>query len=634
MKPITIARSLFVILLICLVFQSGNKCLAQKLTVDPNLAPKKQISEDPFESDKRLDQKVLYKANCKAVRDILADLEKMTEVKLHAGYNLKDWQVRDRRMNIFAADVSLRDLMRSISRVMKFKWSVGSDKELKTYRLVMDRRYLLEVQKLLKDQEEVFRQQMAERREDVISRYVDADKLSQEDIAQIRESDPQLYYDVIIGMAAPLARFLREIPQFKTTLLNGGRSVLLASDLPQSARESLKDLIKAYHTSQQTRVKIGEYPSAEAAPSDIDSLIDHLKIDVQTYDKVEDNPELSLYLASIIVITNEDGKNRMSDYNYCMGLVIPDNDAEIQRQDASVKIKAIEENQSMWNFVSQQTLQDWQNSWTKLRRSFPGEPAPERADDPSLDARVKVITDKKQLADIEQVLSESTKYSVVADSFYLKDTVESIPKEEMALRNVLDWIEEHYQYNWDKHGAAIELRDKQWFRKRSLQLPDEWLDRWRKELVDTHTITIEGISQLANISPEQLLANIHNDEILKIIDVSFIAKNRDILKAYAVLTPSERSQAFAKEGLSLRDLNQEQKMSVLYPMSEWFKKGRSTFTGEGKTLFIKSTKKGNVIEYAFSAVADDPSLETLDWQFTTPEYNKSVKANSSKQTKQ
>lgn len=626
MKPSTFTRSLFALLFTSFMIVSGSKCPAQKTIIDPNTLPRKQVIDDPFELDKRLNQKVSYSAKNKAVRDILADLENMSEIKFYAGYNRKDWQVRDRRMNIFVKDVSLRDLMRSISRVMKFKWSVSSDKELQTYRLIMDRRYLLEVQKLLKEQEEAYRQYMAERRQDVISGYVDADKLSQENLAQIKESDPQLYYDVISGLAAPLARFMREVPQVKTTLLDGGKSVLLASDLPQSARESLKNLIEGYHAKWQMNVKIGSDSSdysAYATPSNLEDIIDHLKIDVQTNDKAEYDPDMSLYLGTIIAITNEEDKYWMSDFQYCMAIPIFDNDAEVQRKMASAEIKAVEENQSVWNFIDSDTLL---NAWTSLRCEYPGEPTPERADDLSLDAKVKVITDKKHLLDIEQALAECTDYSVIADSFYSRESIESLPKEEKTLREVMDWIETKYQYNWEKHGNIVELRDKQWFRKRSLQLPDEWLDKWRKELVDTGTMTIKGLSELAGLSWDQYKANIRNDEILKCVDSRFIDNNRYVLMAYSALTPSERSQAFLDAGLNLHTITEEQKMHVLRPMNAWFKNDRSPYTGDGKTIFLKSNKKGNVFEYEFTAIADDTNLEPVNIKFTTPEYKKPEKS--------
>jgi hypothetical protein len=112
-----------------------------KITVDPN-GPGSPVAESVSDTDARLAQKITYEAKRKTVQAILADLTKLTGVKLHAGYGNSDWQVRDRKMNIFAKDIPLSNLMNSIARVMKFRWSVNHEVDPCTYRLYMDRRTL------------------------------------------------------------------------------------------------------------------------------------------------------------------------------------------------------------------------------------------------------------------------------------------------------------------------------------------------------------------------------------------------------------------------------------------------------------------------------------------------------------
>ena len=97
-----------------------------KVTVDPNTSITAN-AKAAAETDARLDRKITYEARRKTVSAILADLSALSGVTFHAGYNGMDWQVRDRKMNIFVHDVSLRELMDSIAHVMKFKWS-KSDK--------------------------------------------------------------------------------------------------------------------------------------------------------------------------------------------------------------------------------------------------------------------------------------------------------------------------------------------------------------------------------------------------------------------------------------------------------------------------------------------------------------------------
>lgn len=125
-----------------LMIVCGSALASGKITVDPNAGINRTQAEE-WSADARLSQKVTYEARHKAVKTILADLTEMTGITFNAGYNKNDWQVRDRKMNIFAKDITIADLMSSIARVMKFKWSVNKDEAPWTYRLYMDRTTLV-----------------------------------------------------------------------------------------------------------------------------------------------------------------------------------------------------------------------------------------------------------------------------------------------------------------------------------------------------------------------------------------------------------------------------------------------------------------------------------------------------------
>ena len=85
-----------------------------KITVDPNV-PGAEAAEDTPKPDTRVAEKITYQAKKKTVLAILTDLTELTGVTLKAGYNTKDWQVRDRKMNIFAKDIPLAQIMNSIA---------------------------------------------------------------------------------------------------------------------------------------------------------------------------------------------------------------------------------------------------------------------------------------------------------------------------------------------------------------------------------------------------------------------------------------------------------------------------------------------------------------------------------------
>ncbi|MEN6356895.1 MAG: hypothetical protein ABFD83_07400, partial [Armatimonadota bacterium] len=107
-----------VVILTLVMMVCGGAWAFGKVTVDPNASDQAVIEQ--WENDTRLSQKVTYEARHKAVKVILEDLSDMMGVTLNAGFNKQDWQVRDRKMNIFAKDITLADLLNSIARTMKF----------------------------------------------------------------------------------------------------------------------------------------------------------------------------------------------------------------------------------------------------------------------------------------------------------------------------------------------------------------------------------------------------------------------------------------------------------------------------------------------------------------------------------
>ena len=172
--------------LIALISLLAVPALAQKTAVDPN----KSVKARAVDEDTRLAQKVTYQAARKTVSAILAELTKQTGVTLKAGINGQDWQVRDRKMNVFVKDVPLGDLMKSIARVMKFLWASGGKGDKRTYRLFMDRKTLLDAESLRMSDQERRDKEMADKRAKTLKDLANTDQLSPADLAKLKKDRP------------------------------------------------------------------------------------------------------------------------------------------------------------------------------------------------------------------------------------------------------------------------------------------------------------------------------------------------------------------------------------------------------------------------------------------------------------
>lgn len=220
------------LLLICLAsfqFVCGASLSDNKVVViDPN-ASGKITAKIYAQTDACLSQNVNYEARLKSVQQITNDLREMTGVKLVAGARDSDWPVRNRKMNIFVKDAPLYELMGSIARVMKFRWSRND--ETMIYRLKVNNKAAAEADAMMKraekKQEEMWRQRRQEWA-DVIDKYGNI-PLSQ--LTSLRETDPQIYEQALLGSLQAVHSLFEEVPETKDRFLAGKNFRVSTDDL-------------------------------------------------------------------------------------------------------------------------------------------------------------------------------------------------------------------------------------------------------------------------------------------------------------------------------------------------------------------------------------------------------------------
>lgn len=411
-----------------------------KVTIDPNASGAgPQKTEDLAGADARLAQKVTISEPAKPVRVVLGDLTKATGVILRSGYNDGDWQVRDRKMCIFAKDVPLVQIMNSIAHVMKFKWSRKDADGKWQYRLYMDRHEVLEAD------------------------------------AQIRE----------------LQRLCRV--------------------------------------------------SDESAPS-------------------PGPPDLVRGMAVI-----------------------------------------------------------WTSVYVEAIRVRFGEPELKHQPEPDLDVKIKLDPKGDKLADVQYALADVTGFAVVSDSFGKEDGNYGFVKRESKLSDLLDQLAGAAYYNWDKQASVLEFRDRDWFRKRSEQIPERMLEHWRRTLKRTGTLDLPELADIARLDARQFAANVVDDETLGKAGIAeALWESRDVLRLYAVLTYNQRSAAMSDIGLDLGMLSAEQ-FSLAQKMLQ-ARDGNYPSNPDSKmALWIACRREGKVYHYTF-AVSTTDNLPVIQCEFTTPRY--------------
>jgi hypothetical protein len=452
------------------------------------------VAYDPFAEgslaaqteDVRLAEKVTYLAQKKSVSGILNDLHNLTGIKFYSGFNSKDWQVRDRKMNVYVKDIPLARLMNAISGVMKFKWSRSKlDNADYTYRLYMDRKAILEGEaKLLREEKK-----RAENRSSFVDFCLNPPDMADEDMATLKNDDPVKYLYLKTGISTALGDFFRVVPNAALAMQSGDILNLDSSTLPDASLEPLRRLVDG----------IGELASTESSGPTKPDLTMSITVQVN-------RPSLAscpAYVLGIIRVMDETGRS--------IGLPIIDPNCAAEKYIARATAAALDENRQMSDFEKQQADSLFDEDAVE---GDSVESPMEHSDDPSLEKTIKIPAISCDLPDALKKISESANINIVSDSFESGDLSVSVSAGEITLGNLLDRVAAQCSYNWVQFDDIVGFRDRFWVKHRSFQIPEAWMQRWRQDVKNRGKLSEKSLSEIRSLSPSQIWANVLGDDIL------------------------------------------------------------------------------------------------------------------------
>jgi len=569
-----------------------------KITVDPNGPGARAVNTTAPEIDARLEHKVTYDARRQTVSSILADLAKLTGVTLRAGYSDADWQVRDRRMNVFAKDTSLRSLMDSISHVMKFKWSRREAGGTWTYRLYMDRTTLLGAERQRLIEEERMRQLEDKQRERVLDDLTRANAMSDEELEKLKDNDPMLYVEARCGWAVLMPDLFSHVPGAKEAWSAGEMLTLNGADLPADAQQAV---VKALGV-------MGEFLSKVIGPEQ-----------APPKEAFNDLSKVSISINSARKALGFRGDTYIGDITlYWPGgadqtaFINPDSPESAKVGRDYVRIldgePVGEQKQAEMNSGHLQAVEGQKTDF--------GEPIIEHPDDPDLSIKVKLKPMGNTFADLLRAVAKASGYAVVSDSFATVYRGFDPLNSDVSLKDVLNGISSRYRYNWDKHGGVIEFRDRDWFRRRASQVPEAWLEPWRKALKSTGTLTLDELGRMSLLDDDQARENLYSDDVLGASGLrDVLTQNGDLLRAYASLDDKQQAAAFTDAGFDLATVSPPQWATIAKMFRS--KPLLDASPDTGIVLTCRQAPAAKQFRYDVAATSGDQSAK---WEFTTPEY--------------
>lgn len=595
-------KLIFVSLILALVIPAFA---VGKVTDDPNKVG--AVAEAPaadLNADAKLGQKVTYTAVKKTVSSILEDLTKSTGVAFRAGRNSSDWQVRDRKMNIYVKDVPLNELMNSMARVMKFKWEIGGKPGDLSYRLYMDRRTLLDAEAQRVRAEQKAAEEAAQKRQKGLLQYGQLRNLSDADKAKLKQDNPFMYIVATSGMGGSMSSFFAESPGALEAITSGQQFEVKGSTLSPTAQAGLAGAMQQI-VGLEARFNGGK--ARTTLPADIASNMGAVTVQInRNLDMMKGMPQANMMLGEM-------------DIRYkggSVGIPMLDPESPMTKLIGKALIQSEDQGRPV-DEVMKDLVPEFISAMTKqIKADTSGETIIEHADDPVLHNKITLKDPGRALPDVEKSLADASKFAVVSDFFGgWSLPMGQVPTTESELKDVLDKIGDNYTYNWDKHSNVLELRDRNWFKKRAAQIPEAWLERWRQELTKDGTIDIDELAQMAALTQEQISVNLMADDILRTA-LGSVYSGREILRLYGALSSDQRSMLLAG-GLNLGSLNQDQWAQAQKTIQA---RGGGTLDFDRKCYIVGvRTQKGKAYDYKFT-LYDSSKNELSSWNMNTPTY--------------
>jgi len=188
--------------------------------------------------------------------------------------------------------------------------------------------------------------------------------------------------------------------------------------------------------------------------------------------------------------------------------------------------------------------------------------------DPALSMKADVKVNKTlrngklSLADYQSALAEAMEVNIVSDDFGHRQDILNFKDGEVTLGEFTERFCNAFQYDWQIKGSVLELRDCEWFEKRSLQIPEVKLENLRKAVVKNHKLSMNDLASVGRLSQAQYDMNIADDNILDNPHLELtLCGNSGWLDIYQMLSTEQRNALFGR-GVDFKDLDSKQRTAV------------------------------------------------------------------------
>lgn len=364
-------------------------------------------------------------------------------------------------------------------------------------------------------------------------------------IEALRDTNPLLYAAAKSGLADDLNRLVSELPGLYNAVLYNKSAVYHVSNLDKNVLSTLISLHENLFT-LQNRAGIKQL---HAGLYSDESKLSKLKI---IYSSVNEN------ISSNIIYNNYLG------YIYIYGgdisLVLP----LVNPSSSSAKLMGIYLT-SMLEGV-QFAWKDYRNLINDLYDNTPKlseEKYIHTEDIPELNKMINLNIIARNYSSALISLAKTNNYNIVASNHcrYPNLSVQianyNLQTPDKAI-NILTKIGRAFDMQWHYNDGIIEMYSFDWPGVITNLLTDSKLMPWRKEAEKNGFISFDTFLQASIIGKDAVSVNIRDDSVLSKIGITGFENEDSIYSFYLSLTPIQQYSLFAKDGLLIDNLNDNQ----------------------------------------------------------------------------
>ncbi len=589
---------------------------AQVTTIDPNAVVRDETEEEDapeniLDADERLDKLVTANFADEKAHKVVAWLASISDVDLKCGKSSSDWLSRERRMNVFVEEVPLRELMRSMARVMRFKWSVTTrDSGEKTYRFVADRKLIASHEKELEKEKQEFMSEYAASRKKVLNTIMQPG-----DLDKLRKENPYAYIMEKTGIGGFVRDLIREKPELGAHILNGKDTLAITvEDLSASAKTGLENALKAENELEKTFGRRGGRNNN--VPADITGgmVLVRMQNPEELWERQSRNSRRGWGRRSMPgVISFRSERKRETLYP----LFTPEN--ERMKIMMGLVLDAYEKDIDMRDLINKKRAED-PEFMQNLRGDDIYEPEP--LDDA---AWMLVPVEFKyeyggRSTDLIRSFSEVTGQNVVSDSFH-STPAPRVADGEITPKAFLESFMRPARYEYDFPAEIIEMRYHDWYAVHDSQLPDSMLDPWAEEVKKNGVMSMETLAALWQLSREQLSESVSEHEYLGKDNVYSQLRhsprsNERFMDFYMSLSVQQKAATGSPQGLLVASLSPVQTELFESAVSG----GRREPVVKSRPVTIRYNQNNRTEDYLhvqFVAL-DDAEEVVRSWDFRLP----------------